>query len=352
MRPHFRLRRNPNRRAELDAALFQRLPVGMCRWDPDGRLFEANPALRAILGELSSQAPLQLSSQAPLQPERLLTDPSLEDLDRLLTDPSLEEVTYAVLNGSRQTFESVAHAPDGSTRWLRIHAIPILNENGQRVIEAVVEDITATRSAVAALTETRARHRAIFDTFPIALIEANFSEVAEWMKELRAGGIVSLLAYLRFFPEDEDLAIGMIETTSVNQATIELVDAADKTELTGSFKPADITKGAREVLIQQLNAVWEHRSGLTIPLEGCTIWGHPIWGTLHWTAPTLQGAPDYKQVLLAITTTPQTKPVAPSPKEGEADTPETAEPAHPGSSTRNQIDLMAETDTTPSAHTT
>jgi PAS domain S-box-containing protein len=113
-------------------SLFDRVPVGLYRATPDGRLLDANPAYVQILGYPDRESLLATNVEV------LYVD--VEDRrrwrDRLERD------------GIARDFEKQLRRPDGTLIWVRDSARAVHNATGQVVAwEGALEDITARKRA-------------------------------------------------------------------------------------------------------------------------------------------------------------------------------------------------------------
>jgi PAS domain S-box-containing protein len=112
--------------------LFERVPVGLYRTTPDGRILDANPALVQMLGH-----PDLKSLQAVPVPD-LYLDPE----DRRRWQEAIERT------GVVEGFEFRVRRRDGTVLWVRDSARCVYDHDGQVVCyEGVVEDVTQRRRA-------------------------------------------------------------------------------------------------------------------------------------------------------------------------------------------------------------
>jgi signal transduction histidine kinase len=89
----------------------------------------------------------------------------------------------------------------------------------------------ALEARQAALQESEARYKGLFEDSPISLWEEDFSQVKAYLDELRAGGITDFRAYFEDHPEAVALCAALIKVLDVNQASLTLLEAEDKQTL-------------------------------------------------------------------------------------------------------------------------
>ncbi|GBC84017.1 Cyclic di-GMP phosphodiesterase PdeB [bacterium HR11] len=131
--------------------LFERLPVGIYRSTPEGRIITANPAAVRMFGYEREEEFCALNAT------QLYVDP--EDRRRWLQ--MLQE------QGEVLDFVAPMRRKDGQVLWVRDSARAIRDAAGQVVyLEGVLEDVTAARQAEEALQESEARYRRLVELSP------------------------------------------------------------------------------------------------------------------------------------------------------------------------------------------
>ncbi|UCD48878.1 MAG: PAS domain S-box protein [Phycisphaerales bacterium] len=136
------------RREEEYRSLFDRVPVGVYRTTPDGRILQANPALKRMLGY--TQADLPQVSVAETYANRD---------DRRAWRELLEA------RGVVRDYEVQLRRADGSLIWARDTARVVRDEAGRVLYyEGSLEDITHRKEALEALRASEREKQAILDT--------------------------------------------------------------------------------------------------------------------------------------------------------------------------------------------
>lgn len=154
------------RSEERFRTLFERVPVGVYRSTPDGRVLDGNPALAEMLGFDSVEA---LRST-------LSTDHYVDPADRLRWRSILEGT--GVLDG----YEMRQRRPDGTVIWVRDTARVIRDDQGNVLYyEGILQDITEERRATEALRTTNDALATLISSSPIPIITLDRDGVVtEW----------------------------------------------------------------------------------------------------------------------------------------------------------------------------
>jgi PAS domain S-box-containing protein len=139
---------------------FEGAGIGMSLTDPDGRIFDANPAFCQLLG--------------------YSRDELLEKTFVELSHPDDHDVSRASLSGHLRgetldyVFDKRYIRKDGQVVWARLTTTALRHADGQlRYIITQVEDITARREAEAALNASEARFRSTFEGAGIGMTMAS-----------------------------------------------------------------------------------------------------------------------------------------------------------------------------------
>lgn len=136
------------RRSEQEyRGLFDSVPVGVYRSTPDGRLLQANPALKRMFGYLPTDA------LPPVNETYVHAD------DRRRWCDLIER------QGTVQDFEVELRRKDGATFWARDMASVVRDEAGEILFyEGWLEDITDRKLAEIALKDSEEKYRRLFET--------------------------------------------------------------------------------------------------------------------------------------------------------------------------------------------
>ena len=201
-------------------ALIQASPLAVLALDRQARVTLWNPAAERIFGWSESEV---LGHPVPfVQPGKEAEFQGL--IDRVVAG---EHLTGIALQRVRK---------DGRPIEISLSAAP-LRDAGNAVTGtmALIDDITERRKAEAALRESEARYRTLFDDSPIALWEEDFSEVRTYLDRLRLSGIRDVRSYLERHPEVVTHALTLVKVLDLNRRALEFYPARDKESLLGSL---------------------------------------------------------------------------------------------------------------------
>ena len=131
-------------------ALFERVPVGLYRSTPDGRILEANPALAEMLGYPSPAALMAIPAQD------------------LYPDPAAREAWLARLEESGELTTEFEHLrADGTSIWVLDTARAVRGAGGEILYhEGMQQDVTKRKRMESALRENEARFRRLAENAP------------------------------------------------------------------------------------------------------------------------------------------------------------------------------------------
>jgi PAS domain S-box-containing protein/putative nucleotidyltransferase with HDIG domain len=136
----------------------------------------------------------------------------------------------------------------------------------------VATDITEYRRVEAALQESEARYRSLFEDSPISLWEEDFSAVKQRLEALRRKGVTDFRIYLHSHPDVAAECARLVKITNVNQATLKLFRATSKAELFHNldrvFGPESYDAFAEELVTIAEGLTEFQRTGINRTLAG------------------------------------------------------------------------------------
>ena len=182
-------------------------------------------------------------------------------------------------------FETVRRTKDGRLVDISLTVSPIRNSDG-RIVGAskVARDITERRLADEALSRSRRRYQRIFDSAGVSIWDEDFTAVKAALEELRESGVRDFAAYFREHPEEVDRNIGLVRIVDVNETTLRMFGAADKTRLLESLATI-FTEQTKEVFAQELVALAEGRTRFDAETVLRTVGGEQFDGLVSITFP-------------------------------------------------------------------
>ena len=208
------------RRAEADyRALVEQLPMIVYRNSASDISLTTyvSPQVKTILGYM---------------PGEWVADPGFwekvlhpEDHDRVMA-----EVYRVHQNGQPFDIEYRILARDGHVVWFRDQAELIRDAEGNLLFwQGLMIDITKSKAAQQALSESEIRYRKLFDESPICVWAEDFTEVKQYLENLSARGVTDLEKYFDAHPDDVIHCASLIKILDVNQASLPIFEA-DKEE--------------------------------------------------------------------------------------------------------------------------
>lgn len=136
--------------------LFDRVPLGLFRTTPEGRILDANSALIEMLGFQSRSELLRCNASS------LYVEPT----DRLRWKAQLEKA--GVVKG----FQKRLKRKDGSVIWVEDNTTVVKDQDGKIVcFEGSIQDITHRKSVEEALKESQKKYLELFDQAPVGYFE-------------------------------------------------------------------------------------------------------------------------------------------------------------------------------------
>lgn len=118
-------------------------------------------------------------------------------------------------------------------------------------VKKLEQEIAQHQQTAAALKESEARYRCLFEESPISLWEEDFTEVQHYLNRLRASGITDFREYFRNHPEDVSRCAKLVKVRDVNKAALESMGAGSKEQLMGGLIDL-FTKDSLEVFREEL----------------------------------------------------------------------------------------------------
>jgi diguanylate cyclase (GGDEF)-like protein/PAS domain S-box-containing protein len=135
--------------------LYELSPLGIALTDMQGRYLEFNEAFRATCGYPESE--LKALDERTLTPDRY-------------ADEEARQFELLERSGRHGPYEKEYRRKDGSLVPIRVNGMLVTGAGGKPHIWSIVEDISASQQAAAALKESEARYRRFIDEAPLGIV--------------------------------------------------------------------------------------------------------------------------------------------------------------------------------------
>ena len=249
--------------AEL-ANLFAQTPLATAVFRGENLVFErVNPAYRALIG---ARDPVGLTLLEALP---VLVGQGFDTLLREVMrtgEPYVGSDIGALLERNGRLEE---------TYWTLIFA-PLRDQRG--AIDGVIaigNEVTEQVAAREAIKKSEARYRNIFETAAVSIWEEDFSAVKALLDELERSGVRDLRHHLAEHPEIVRQAIGMVKILDVNDATLRMFGARDKSQVMQSLHAILVPESER-VFAEELVAIAEKKPTFSSEIVVRTLSGEKL----------------------------------------------------------------------------
>ena len=183
-----------------------------------------------------------------------------------------------------------------------------LNPEDRIFFEAVARmfgTIIEHHRAVAALRESEAGYRSLFENAPAALWVEDLSDVKHYLNRLREEGVDDLQAHFQAHPEAVAECAARVRVLDVNQQALDLYQAPDKSSLLAGLSQI-LTPQSLEALSRELLIIDAGGTRSSTEVENFTLTGVKRQLVMQWfVAPGHET--DYGRVLLAFLDVTQTR---------------------------------------------
>jgi len=132
-------------------------------------------------------------------------------------------------------YETLVLKSDGTKFWVEL-SVSTYELDGEMYALAVERDITERKQVEAALLESKAKYKDLFEHVPVALWDEDFSKLKIYLDKLYQSGITDLRTHFDHNPVDVVHCTELIQIIDVNQATLTLFEAETKEQLLGNLK--------------------------------------------------------------------------------------------------------------------
>ncbi len=267
--------------------LFENAIEGVYEVTPEGAFLRANRSMARILGYATTADLLRLRP---------------EETAAAYVAPG-RRVEILALLGARDdldNFESEIRRPDGTTAWIRENVRAVRDEVGRLVaLQGFACDVTERKGAASALAASEERYRALFEHLPVAVIEYDYRNAAEWMERLRGSGVVDLEVWFRDNPGELQTAAARVGVVGANAATLRLLGVRTLAEVIAKIEGV-ATPEIYEARRRTFLALWE--GGLQADGEFAvpTRDGRTLRVYYQWRVPVIDGRPFVERTQIAL----------------------------------------------------
>ena len=226
-------------------------------YDMDRRLTFVNPAVHTFTGYSPSE----------LEKQQFICWVHAEDRDRMLSywDRLFEGHSF-----HDEEYRMVTR--DGRIKWIAASWGPMLDESGRQVgVQGRERDVTHRRMAEETLRVREERYRALFEDSPFPMWEEDFSEVKEFLDQLKARGVTDIRAHLWAHRADAEECVRRIRVLDVNRAAREFY-GAPRDQLLGDLNRI-CDDAAYEVICEEMGVLSSHSSTYRTEFETQTLLG-------------------------------------------------------------------------------
>lgn len=166
--------------------------------------------------------------------------------------------------------------PDGIERIVNEQAQIVFDEeDNPLLIIGTVQDITERKKKEEELQESEERFRALFEHCPISIWEEDFSEVKEFIGNLRRKRVTDFRRYFDRHPEAVTNCMQKVKLLDFNQATLEIYKIKSKEELFFGLSKV-FTENSVEIFKEELIAFAEGKCVFESDAENKTVNGEII----------------------------------------------------------------------------
>ncbi len=177
--------------------------------------------------------------------------------------------------------------------------IHFFEQDGHRKLMTFARDISELVESRQALKKENRRCGEILNLTPVSIWHEDFTDVGNWLEELRQNGIEDLKAYLQENPDQIREAAAKVKVISVNNATLQLFGVTDKEQLLGSLDRL-FTEDSDSIFMEELLTIWNQKNHFISEIPVQTMSGERIPAILEWYAPTVEGRLSLKQVIVTL----------------------------------------------------
>ncbi|HYP15723.1 MAG TPA: PAS domain S-box protein [Opitutus sp.] len=278
------------------AQVEQMLATAVCLlWQ--ARVFEVAPRrLRWVMFVPRSRLHRELFGHEPANPATL-------EWEKLTDEATNAEINNrainAILSGA-PGYEQEFRAQRGDrVFWLheQVSIKPV--GPGEWQLVGVMTDLTERRAAEQAVRASELRYRTLYQHTPVAILEADFSEVGRWLDGLRAQGVTDLGEWLTKSPRQVVHAASLVRFVDCNDSAVTIFRAAKKSDFRrrrAVLSTADSLRVIRSAML----CLWEGRNTLETEIEMLDFESRLHHMHVRWWMERGDGGLDLRQAVMVF----------------------------------------------------
>jgi len=195
-----------------------------------------------------------------------------------------------------------------------VRMLAIILEN--RLQSRLIGEVSAGRQNLEEnLSAYDERMRNFFDLFPLSLWEEDFSQIKQYLDELRSQGVSDFRAYFKEHPEAVELCSKKIVVNDVNQFTLEIYGRSSKEEFLAALNSLQ-NRGPLDVLFEELVAIGEGKTQFNWEGRDDFVNGEVRYHRVRWLAfPGCEQS--YARVIVVITDVTERQQIMEALRESE-----------------------------------
>jgi PAS domain S-box-containing protein len=261
------------------------------------RVFEISPGLlRWVLFVPRSRLYRAIFGCDPGTPAQLRWEEAVDEATHKEIDARAEHHIFSSSPGYEQEFR--AQRGD-RVFWLheQVSIVPI--GPGEWKLVGVLTDMTARRDAEDAMRASELRYRTLYRHIPMAIVEADFTEVGAWLDELRKSGVTDLAAWLEAEPVQLVHGAKLLRFVDCNDTAMTVLRAKTKRDFSrrrGMLSTADSIGMVKAALV----AIWEGRNSFEAEIEMRDFEGHLHDMQVRWWMEADEGRLDLRQSIMVF----------------------------------------------------
>ncbi|MFC1724351.1 PAS domain S-box protein [candidate division KSB1 bacterium] len=180
---------------------------------------------------------------------------------------------------------------DGSIVYFEVDSSILIEDGKITGTRTYLWDITERKKAEKTIIESENRYRTLFEDSPISLWEEDFSDVKEYIDNLKKSGINNFRSYFGEHPEQLNECMSLVKIIDVNKRTVSLFAAKNKNELLKNLGKV-FAEESFNTFKDEIIAIAEGKTTFESETVNQTLKGEKKHIYLKWSA-----APGYEKTL-------------------------------------------------------